>query len=231
MPYLIDPVLDSARFAGPQPEVHGRDLVLRRWIPSDAHQLFSAYEDAAIRRWNLRGLDDLDEARQLIRTWKFGWRKHEAASWAVVRRTDRDRVLGQVGFRSLYLMDGMAEVSYWVMPGQRRLGVASRATQILSDWAIGEFGLHRLELVHSTKNAGSCQVARNANFIVEGVKRELQRHADGWHDMCLHSRIDGQQGRRATDLITATLPARLARSGVGGRSVGLQVAALTAARG
>jgi hypothetical protein len=47
----------------------------------------------------------------------------------------------------------------------------------------------RLELVHTVHNPESCGVATAAGFEIEGIKRRLQRHTDGWHDMCLHSRI------------------------------------------
>jgi RimJ/RimL family protein N-acetyltransferase len=191
MPYLVEAVVDPSRLAGPQPDIVFGELTLRRWVPSDAGQLMAAYSDSDIRRWALRGLDSLDEADQLITLWKRGWRRHIAASWAVVRRDTPSRVLGQVGFRSLYPADGMAEVSYWVMPSQRRQGVATAATRGLAEWAISILGLQRLELVHSVQNQGSCRVALNAGFEIEGVKRQLQRHQDDFHDMCLHSRIAG----------------------------------------
>src|SRR4051794_5672167 len=174
MPYLVEPAVDPSRMSGPQPEIVSGELTLRPWIPDDVEQLVSAYKDPGIRQWNLRRLDSSEEARSLIRTWRQGWNRSTAASWAVVRTDNPDKVLGQAGFRSLYWVDGMAEVSYWVVPGQRRRGLASRSTRLLADWAIGGIGLHRLELVHSTKNPASCQVALNAGFDVEGVKRELQ---------------------------------------------------------
>jgi ribosomal-protein-alanine N-acetyltransferase len=189
MSYLVEPAVDPIRMAGPQPAIVSGDLMLRRWNPRDAAQLVAAYGDPDISHWNLRRLDSENEAQSLIHTWKRGWRRKEAASWAVVRMDDVDKVLGQIGFRSLYLGDGMAEISYWVVPGQRRMGLATRANLTLSDWAIKELGLHRLELVHSVHNAGSCRVAVNSGFEIEGVKRQLQQHADGWHDMCLHARI------------------------------------------
>jgi RimJ/RimL family protein N-acetyltransferase len=110
-----------------------------------------------------------------------------------VRTDDPDTVVGQLAFRSLYLADGLAEVGYWVVPTARRAGVASRATRALSDWAIGDLGLVRLELVHSVHNPPSCGVALRAGFRIEGTKRMLQRHLDGIHDMHLHSRVQGDE--------------------------------------
>jgi ribosomal-protein-alanine N-acetyltransferase len=184
-----EPVVDLTRLAGPQPEIAAAGLVLRRWVPKDAEQLVAALTDPSIRHWNLYWLDSLEEAKRLIAVWKQGWKRHTSASWAVVRPDDRRRVLGQVGFRTLYPADGMAEVSYWVAPEGRRQGIASSAARMLSDWALADLGFERLELVHSVRNAASCRVAVAAGFEVEGTKRRLQRHADGWHDMHLHARI------------------------------------------
>ena len=189
MPSLDDPVVDPQRLRGLQPEISRHGLTLRRWTAGDWPTLVAAFGDEAIRKWNLRSLDTPAEAVALITSWKQGWKRHVSASWAVVADTEPARIVGQVGFRSLYPHDGMAEVSYWVLPRHRRQGIATRAADVLAQWALDELGLVRLELVHSVNNPESCAVAKAAGFEKEGVKRRLQRHSDGWHDMCLHSRI------------------------------------------
>ena len=189
MPSHADHVVNRARLAGRQPEISRHGLTLRPWTDLDCPELVAAFKDEAIRKWNLRSLDSTADARKLIAGWKRGWKRHISASWAVVAETEPTKVLGQVGFRSLYAQDGMAEVSYWVLPRYRRQGIATQAADVLAQWALDEVKLVRLELVHSVYNRESCGVARAAGFEVEGIKRCLQRHADGWHDMCLHSRI------------------------------------------
>lgn len=42
---------------------------------------------------------------------------------------------------------------------------------------------------HSAANPASPQVVEKARFAVDGVGRGSARHADGWRDMCLHSRL------------------------------------------
>jgi RimJ/RimL family protein N-acetyltransferase len=39
-------------------------------------------------------------------------------------------------------------------------------------------------------NVASCRVALYAGFAAEGTKRGEARHADGWHDMHLHARLE-----------------------------------------
>ena len=193
MPQLVEPVIDPRLLDGvAQPEIAAGELTLRTWSAADVPSLIRAYGDADIQQWHLRSLESESEAVALIDEWSDRWRYGIGASWAVVRSSDAT-VVGQVAFRALYLVDGLAEVSYWVLPRARRSGVATRATRALGDWAIDDLGLVRLELVHSVHNPPSCRVALQAGFLVEGTKRMLQRHLDGFHDMHLHSRIRGDK--------------------------------------
>ena len=88
------------------------------------------------------------------------------------------------------LEDGLAEIGYWVVPSARGRGIAPRALVAVSNWAIDELRLHRLELQHSTKNEASCRVAEKAGYPLESTKRSQALHDDGWHDMHLNVRVD-----------------------------------------
>lgn len=196
MPYLVEPVVASRGLTTRQPVIKSAvgDLVLRPWRRADAEQLLDVMADEAIQRWNLESLSSLREAEHWVDRWHHRWRKRTGASWAVTDIGDQDTVLGQVAFRSLWLADGLAELSCWVAPRVRRHHVGTEATRALTDWAFDEVGLERLEIVHSVRNGASCPVALRAGFDLEGVRRNLQRHADGFHDMCQHARIKADSG-------------------------------------
>jgi RimJ/RimL family protein N-acetyltransferase len=81
-----------------------------------------------------------------------------------------------------------------VLPAARGTGVAARAVGALVGWALGDVGLHRLELVHAVANTASCRVAGKAGYALEGTLRSAMLHADGWHDMHLHARVNGDPG-------------------------------------
>jgi RimJ/RimL family protein N-acetyltransferase len=196
MPSLVKPVV-PARAVRPdaQPLIcTPGELMLRPWREGDVPQLRAAFRDEQIQRWCLHRLATAPEGRHWIDCWKVRWRKRTGASWAIVEKARPDVVLGQIAFRSLYLADGLAELSCWIVPGSRRHHVGTEATRMLTDWAFDNLGLERLEIVHSTQNLASCPVALRAGFQIEGVKRHLQIHADGFHDMCLHSRISSDSG-------------------------------------
>jgi ribosomal-protein-alanine N-acetyltransferase len=104
-------------------------------------------------------------------------------------RRQRANLLGYVALRSVDLEFGFAEITYWVLPPFRGRGVATKACAVVAGWALEDLGLHRLEVRHSVENPASCRVASNAGFELEATLRSALLHADGWHDMHLHSRI------------------------------------------
>ena len=188
MPPLTAPVVPAGSLSrAAQPTLQAGDLVLRPWADGDAGALLAAFADAEIQRWHARTVESEPEARALIARYRQAWRSETGAHWAITG----PGVLGRVALRAVDLGEGRAEVAYWVAPAARGRGAAPRAAIALSAWALGELGLHRLDLEHSVVNAASCRVAQKAGFAAEGIRRSAVLHADGWHDMHLHARIQG----------------------------------------
>jgi RimJ/RimL family protein N-acetyltransferase len=186
VPLLATPALRQGTMAAlTQPEITADRIALRPWQASDRPVVTAAFADPAIQRWHCRSMTD-QEAADWIDSWPARWRNESDAAWAVL---DADAVVGQVGLRNIDLAQGLAAVSYWVVPQARGRRVATRALGALTTWSLETLGLHRLALSHSTANQASCRVAQHAGFAAEGTKRGEGRHADGWHDMHLHARL------------------------------------------
>ncbi len=190
VPLLATPALPAGTLVNQQqPEIHANDLRLRPWQPEDHETVMTAYADPAIQRWHARTMTD-DEADTWLANWPRRWAAETGAGWAVV---DGDKVAGQISLRTIDLQEGLAEVSYWVLPHARGRRTASRALLALTEWSFDTLGLHRIEVLHSTANEPSCRVAMAAGYGLEGTKRSEAKHADGWHDMHLHARIVGDR--------------------------------------
>jgi RimJ/RimL family protein N-acetyltransferase len=171
---LTQPVLDAGGF------------VLRPWRPADAPAVVAAYGDPEIRQWHDRSMNER-EALDWIASWPKRWHDESGCGWAAA---NDDGVLGQISLRKVSLDEGIAEISYWVLPQARGRQVATRALAAVTTWSFDVLGLHRIEIYHSTQNPASCRVAERAGYVAEGVKRSEVMHADGWHDMHLHARIE-----------------------------------------
>lgn len=186
MPLLTTAALAAGSMSGrAQPGITADGVSLRPWEPADRQAVMTAFADPAIQRWHCVNMDE-SEAAEWITQWSGRWRSETAASWAILHNS---RVAGQIGLRHIDLYEGMAAISYWVLPSARGQRIAPRALTALTDWSFTELGLHRLELSHSTANPASCRVADRSGFPPEGTKRGEARHTDGWHDMHLHARL------------------------------------------
>lgn len=189
MPILTDPILPSGSLSRiEQPAIEAdHSLILRPWQEGDAATVSEAFSCPDIQRWHVRRMDTDAESRDWIASWGKSWAAETGANWAIV--SDGESA-GQIGLRSLRLFEGTAALSYWMLPSARGNGIAGRAVQALTRWAFEDVGFHRLSLQHSTQNQQSCRVAEKTGFTFEGVLRSSCPHADGWHDMHLHARIN-----------------------------------------
>jgi RimJ/RimL family protein N-acetyltransferase len=79
-------------------------------------------------------------------------------------------------------------VGYWVAPWARNRGLATRAVETLSAWALGDGGFDRLELTTDPANAASQRVAEKAGFEREGVVAGYVQTASGPRDSVVFSR-------------------------------------------
>ncbi|MEU9116278.1 GNAT family N-acetyltransferase [Streptomyces sp. NPDC048483] len=193
MTFTTGPVIPAGSLsASVQPSMPSRDgeLLLRPWAADDAAVWHGAYEDPVIRRWHMRRLASVAEARERIADCGRSWQQERAAQWAITDAVG-GAILGRMALRSMDLEQGTAVCAYWVLPHARGKGVAPRGLRTLADWAFDKVGFHRLELEHSDRNEASCRVATKAGFAAEGIRRSAHLHADGWHDMHQHARVQG----------------------------------------
>jgi len=170
-----------------QPTVRIDDeLALRPWRTADAPAVLAAFRDEDVVRWHTRRMHALDQAEEWIESTQNAWTTEQSSGWAIVDVAD-ESVLGRCALHT-QLAYGLAEIAYWLLPQARGRGVATRAAVAATRWGHG-FGFHRIELEHSTLNLASCAVAERAGFTAEGIKRQSNLHADGPHDMHLHSHL------------------------------------------
>jgi RimJ/RimL family protein N-acetyltransferase len=88
------------------------------------------------------------------------------------------------------------ELGYVVAPAARGRGVATAALRLLTEWALGERGLLRVELMISAGNDGSKLVAERAGYVREGVLRSVYVKEGVREDHELWACLPGD-GRRA----------------------------------
>jgi RimJ/RimL family protein N-acetyltransferase len=82
-----------------------------------------------------------------------------------------------------------AEAGYIVSPRARGRGVGVEALGLLTDWALSDQGLVRVELRISADNVPSIKVAERAGFVREGVLRSVHFKQGVRTDIAVYSRL------------------------------------------
>lgn len=85
---------------------------------------------------------------------------------------EADAVVGIVMAPRIDPRHGEAELGYLVAPAARGRGLATEALRRMTDWALGERKLHRLELQIGIDNVASQKVAERCGYVFEGIKRQ-----------------------------------------------------------
>ncbi|MFD9706143.1 GNAT family N-acetyltransferase [Lentzea sp. NPDC059081] len=147
----------SVPAAGPAPA-----LLLRPWRAGDLPALVAAHRDPVLRRRVSVPLTGEAEARRWLDEQAAGWAAATRFSFAVV--AEDGPPLGHVVVKT-----APAEVGYWTAAHARGRGIAARALEAVSRWALDEAGLVRLELLHAVDNHPSCRVAEKCGYVLHGL--------------------------------------------------------------
>ena len=110
----------------------------------------------------------------------------------VLRIAGDDAIVATVGFHTISIDNGTAEVSYDVAPTHWGQGIATAACRAATRWAFDVAGWHRVQASMLLTNDRSRRVVEKCGFQREGLVRNFRiaqgRPADYW----LYSAIPGE---------------------------------------
>lgn len=174
-------------FAPPDPRLGDGTITLREWAPSDAPAVFAACQDADIQRFVPVPVPyEQEHARGYVDGAAAGWREGRHGALAIAA-AQTDEVLGAIGLTVVGSHN--VGIGYWIVPEQRRRGIATRAVRLLALWALDHLGVARVELYLVVGNVASARVAERAGFKREGVLRNyLAMHGEAY-DCAMYSLI------------------------------------------
>ena len=123
-------------------------------------------------------------------TWLGRLRRGLAGRYACRLRDPGSATAAFRGFAGIVDLDlgaRQGEIGYVVVQEARGRGVAGQALRLVTDWALGELGLERVELRIDVDNEPSIKVAERAGYRREGVLRSLHFKEDIRADVVLYS--------------------------------------------
>lgn len=165
-------------------------LLLRPLREQDLPLVVQACSDEQTQRWlPLPSPYTLDDARSFA----FEMAAAELASgtgieWAVEREGG---FCGVVGLHRTDWEAHCTEAGYWMGPWARGRGIAPRALDAVTRWAMEQHGMERMEVRAATGNLPSQRVALKAGFLREGVLRRAGTTHDGPVDLVVFGRVLG----------------------------------------
>jgi RimJ/RimL family protein N-acetyltransferase len=146
--------------------IEDRELLLRPFRLDDVDAVTEACQDPEIPRWTamIPSPYTAAHARSWINTHDHLRAAMEGFPFAVVEQPS-DRLLGSIGLQQVR-PGGTCEVGYWVAPWGRNRGVATRALQLITDWAFTQVDVRTIDLVTMIGNVASERVAQKAGYVL-----------------------------------------------------------------
>ena len=172
------------------------DGVIRLAKLSDAHLpgLASLIEDPDVLE-NTRVPEPAPDGfeRQWLEAYKEGDADGTRDGFAI-EDAETGEFLGIAGLVAIESKESQAEIGYIVAREARGRGIATRALRLVTDYALGELDLARVQLMIGSENTPSMRVAERCGYRREGVFRSLYLKPGRRADMVVYSRLKGESG-------------------------------------
>ena len=169
----------------PDPPLGAGEVWLRPYRSDDLDDLVRELADPAIPRWtNVPPDYGRREGRSFL-----GQTEAQRLAGRALTLAIGDPLEGAVGLTDVDWRERRAEVGYWVAASRRGRGMASLAVRLLSDWALSQAGLERLDLYANPANKASQRVAEKAGYTREGLLRELRYRQGERETLYVFSRL------------------------------------------
>jgi RimJ/RimL family protein N-acetyltransferase len=162
----------------PDPPLTDDALALRPWGPEDLPNLLAAAADPVVHRYRYSLPVGADEARAWLAAVEHDRLSGERIELAITT-ADAPEAVGSIALWGFHRRNRAAMVSYWLAPGGRGRGRATRAVRLMAGWAFDVLGQQRLALQVEVQNLASQHVAERCGFHREGQLRSHQQLRDG----------------------------------------------------
>lgn len=126
--------------------------------------------------------------RKWLELYEQGRRDGKREGYAVVD-VETGAFLGIAGVVDIHPDANQGEIGYALAPEARGRGLATRAVELVTSYALDELGLERVELQIATGNDASIRVAEKCGYTREGVLRSLYVKPGRRGDFVIYSKL------------------------------------------
>lgn len=169
-------------------KIIGKNIFLRPLIKDDAKDLSRLANDRSIAKFTRVPCPyRLSHADDFIKKSKEHIKNKQKFNFGIFLK-ETNQLIGTVGFVEIDKRENCGEIGYWIGKPFRNKGYTTEAARLIVDFGFDKLNLHRIEIVHSTKNKASEKIIKDklhAKF--EGTLRKRFSSFNEWHDQKIYS--------------------------------------------
>lgn len=159
------------------------EIRLKLVMPSDAQDIFNIIDRNRehLREW-LGWVDistDISVTYQVIDINLRKFANHEALDTAIVYK---GKMVGKVSINSINLANKTAQIGYMLDEKYEGRGIMTRAVKAMTDIAMFEYDLHKVEICAAEDNKKSRAIPERLGFVQEGIIRSAEWLYDHYVD-------------------------------------------------
>jgi ribosomal-protein-serine acetyltransferase len=98
-------------------------------------------------------------------------------------------IAGVVGYHAIDWANRSTSLGYWQAEASQGRGTMTEAVRVLTDHALRDWGLHRVEIQAAPENLRSRAIPERLGFLQEGVLREAERVGGRYLDGVLYGML------------------------------------------
>jgi len=165
-------------------------LVLRPFRMEDADEIHDAVRESMkeLSQWLswCHPAYAIQDTLQFLAGRAEAFQKDGEHGFAVIERAG-GRLVGAIGINQVDKAALRANLGYWLRTSATGRGFAALGTRLVAQWALGAYGLERIEIVAAIGNRASQRVAERVGATREGIARNRLRVHGIQHDAVVFS--------------------------------------------
>jgi ribosomal-protein-serine acetyltransferase len=159
------------------------DLSLKLIELRDADRIFELTDQSRsyLREW-LPWLDQtikLEDTKEFIKICLKGFAENKSLNTVILFKGS---VVGIAGFNHINWSNKTAQIGYWLGEEFQGNGIMTKVVRALTDYALKELGLHKVEIRAAVGNKKSRSIPERLGFVNEGCIRQAEWLYDHYVD-------------------------------------------------
>jgi RimJ/RimL family protein N-acetyltransferase len=164
-------------------------LIARRFDPRDLADDVAMRSDPDVARYQNWTTYTEADARQRLESLAHGNPGDPGWFQFVLEERTTSRFIGDCGLRIIETDGRLAQIGYTIAKPHWNHGFATEAVVALTEYAFGNFLIHRITASVDPRNVASCRVLEKAGYAKEAHFRQSEWFKGEWADDAIYARL------------------------------------------